>query len=246
MTSILMLFILTFSMAYAQTKLLLVGGGNRPAAAMAEFVKAAGAGSSSLLIIPWASEAFEGAENIKKELLASRPGQVEIIVDRTDLKNKLLNATGIFFTGGDQNRLMKEMTDTDTLELLRDLFAKGVVFGGTSAGTAIMSDPMLSGTADLTVIDSTKTELVKGLGLLPAKVIVDQHFILRQRFNRLAGIIYNDQNLTGLAIDENTALFINNKQATVMGPTQVLVFKQLEKNNLSVKMYSEGEKFLLP
>lgn len=246
MTSILMLCFLTFGMAFAQTKLILVGGGNRPPEAMAEFVKSAGGGSSSLLVIPWASEAFEGAENIKKELLASRPGQVEIIVDRTDLKNKLMNATGIFFTGGDQNRLMKEITDTGTLELLRSLFQKGVVFGGTSAGTAIMSDPMLSGTADLTVIDASKTELVPGLGLLPAGMIVDQHFILRQRFNRLAGLIYNDKNVTGLAIDENTALFIDNKQATVMGPTQVLVFKQLEKNNLSVKMYAAGEKFLLP
>ena len=109
-----------------------------------------------------------------------------------------------------------------------------------------MSDPMLSGTADLTVIDGSKTELVKGLGLLPNKVIVDQHFILRQRFNRLAGLIYNDKDLTGLAVDENTAVFISDKQATVMGPTQVLVFKQIEKNNISVKMYSEGDKFLLP
>lgn len=246
MTSILFAFLLTLGSAFAQTKLLLVGGGARPVAAMAEFVKASGGGNSSLLVIPWASESLEGAENIKKELLVSRPGSVEIIVDRTDLKNKLINATGIFFTGGDQNLLMKEIADTDTIELLKDLFSKGVVFGGTSAGTAIMSDPMLSGTADLTVLDSSKTELVKGLGLLPKNILVDQHFILRQRFNRLAGVIYGDQTLSGLAIDENTALFIDNKVATVMGPTQVLVLKQIEKNNLSVKMYADGEKFLLP
>lgn len=245
MTSILLFFILALNMAHAETKLLMVGGGNRPAAAMAEFVKAAGSGNSSLLVIPWASESFESAEVIKKELLLSRPGKVEVIVDRDDLKNKIQNATGIFFTGGDQNKLMKEILDSGTYILMREQFHKGVVFGGTSAGTAIMSDPMLSGSADLTVIDGNKTELVKGLGLLPTHIIVDQHFIMRQRFNRLAGLILGLKDHVGIGVDENTALFITDNQAVVMGPTQVLVFKQIEKNNLSVKMYFEGEKFLL-
>ena len=91
-----------------------------------------------------------------------------------------------------------------------------------------MSNPMLSGVADLTVIDGTKVELVKGLGLLPSHIIVDQHFLKRSRFNRLAGVVLNQSNTVGLGIDEDTALMIADGVATVHGPTQVLIFRKLE------------------
>ncbi len=74
-------------------------------------------------------------------------------------------------------------------QILKLRYDAGTVFGGTSAGAAIMSSQMITGEGDFTVIDGKKVQTSLGLGLLPDDVIVDQHFIKRQRQNRLFGLI---------------------------------------------------------
>nr|MBA2405473.1 cyanophycinase [Bdellovibrionales bacterium] len=186
MKLILCFFFLT-SFALAETGLLLVGGGNRPVEAMKAFTELAGKEKAEILIIPWASESIEGAESIKIELAAHTKGNLKIVPHRLapkDLEKLILQiekCTGIFFTGGDQNILMNFIKEYQLTALFKKRFQDGVIFGGTSAGTAIMSNPMLTGQGDLSVIKGSQIELAEGLGLLPSNVIVDQHFIVRQR-----------------------------------------------------------------
>jgi len=241
--------LLISSYSFAGTNLLLIGGGNRPPEAMKEFIKLSGSDNAQILIFPWASGSIQSAEAIKAELSQHAKAKFTIIphelnsVDVKKLMTQILNGSGIFFTGGDQNTLMSFINKYEIKTLLQKRYQEGVVFGGTSAGTAIMSDQMLSGSGDLSVIDGSQIELTQGLGLLPANVIVDQHFVVRQRFNRLAGVILQKENTIGIGVDENTAFLIQNNTGRVIGPSQVLIFEKLSLDKLTITVLSSGKSF---
>jgi cyanophycinase len=142
---------------------------------------------------------------------------------RAVVRKSLLAASGVFFLGGDQNRIMDVLKDKDLEAAFVSRFRAGVVFGGTSAGTAIMSPRMITGNGDFTVIDSAKVETRPGLGLL-AGTIVDQHFVKRQRQNRLFGLVLADPEALGVGIDEDTALLVEDgRRGTVVGSGIVLL-----------------------
>ncbi len=241
-----LLFAIFFSFfTRAESKLLLVGGGNRPVDAMRSFAEKSGNGQ--ILIIPWASASIESAESIRNEITPFTKARIEIVphqlssADVIKLHQQIIGATGIFFTGGDQNTLMKFIRDYKVYDLLKKRYQEGMMFGGTSAGTAIMSDPMLTGLADLSVIDGSKVELAQGLGLLPQGIIADQHFIVRGRFNRLAGLIQDKKGKLGIGVDENTALMISGSEARVIGPSQVLFFKINSSQKLEITILEPGK-----
>lgn len=209
---------------------------------MKVFSELSGGNKSFILIIPWASETTEGAVNIRGELVAYPAGKIEIASNNTsELMKQLTAASGIFFTGGDQNKLMLVMKELNLKNLLKKMYADGVAFAGTSAGTAIMSEKMLNGEGNLAVLDGKQIGISEGLGLLPESVVVDQHFIVRSRFNRLAGVVL-DSKVLGIAIDEDNALLItNNSLGKVYGPTQVLFFTPGNSKNLSIDVYEKNE-----
>jgi cyanophycinase len=237
--------------SFGQTKLLLIGGGARPVEAMKEFVHLAQGTQSHILIIPWASQTLESAEKIKFEFASHGAKKIEIIphelspADLIQLQEKIRLSTGIFFTGGNQNSLMASIKKFQLTDLIKNKFQQGAMMGGTSAGTAIMSDPMLNGEANLAVIDGAQVGLTQGLGLLPKSIIVDQHFIVRGRFNRLAGLILDQKAHMGLAIDENTSLLIINNKAKVIGPTQVLLFTKSTEDTLQIMIKAPHSEFQL-
>jgi len=239
---IILLILISSFFSNAQTHLLLIGGGPRPIEAMQEFTKLAGNDNANILIIPWASETTEGAEIIKNELSNLSRANLQIVPHHLGpkaIKNLVLsleNSSGIFFTGGDQNTLMSFIRKYQLTEFLKKRFYEGMIFAGTSAGTAIMSNPMLTGEADLTVINSQAVELAEGLGLLPSGIIVDQHFIVRQRFNRLAGLIHEDKAKIGLGIDEGASVLISDSEARVLGPKQVMMLKKTRLDAIEVSI----------
>lgn len=247
---VIFLLILISFLSQASTHLVLIGGGKRPPQAMAEFVSMAGKSQARLLIIPWASGSVESAENIKLELMEYHPAQVDIAPLEligteavTLFHQKLSLYQGIFFTGGNQNVLMERLHKYQLVEKFRAFFQQGIAFAGTSAGTAIMSHRMLTGVSDLTVINGKSTELAPGLGLLPSNILVDQHFIVRSRFNRLAGVVLDQEHALGLGIDENTSLVIRDNKAKVVGPTQVMLFEKQGKNKIAIILKVPGEEF---
>lgn len=241
-----------FSTVFAQERLMLVGGGKRPPEAIKRFVEWAGNEKARILIIPWATSVpQESFDSIKKDFSAYQSAAFENAPiapldaeERARFLTQLKNASGIFFTGGDQNRIMDVLQDAELYNALREKYKAGAVFGGTSAGTAVMSDPMLTGEANLKIIDGTKVGVRKGLGLLP-NAIVDQHFILRQRENRLFGIILQNPSMLGIGIDENTALLVeDNRRAEVVGQTQVMfVDGKTKKATFQIHLLKAGEQF---
>ncbi len=125
----------------------------------------------------------------------------------------ILQADGVFMSGGDQSRLMAAVWETPVLGALHQAFHfRGCCIGGTSAGAAVMSRHMISqGPALLRPRkDAIDTDI--GLGLLPAAV-VDQHFSERRRLARLLSALAQRPDLLGVGIDEDTALVVERGQA---------------------------------
>lgn len=244
--------ILLFLQTNAQERLVIVGGGKRPEAAMAKFVEWSGKERANILIIPWATaEPEESFAYLKNDLINFNPKEIILAPTapvteekKITFLNQLKNATGVFFTGGDQVKTMEVLKDESLLQALKQRYADGIVFGGTSAGAAIMSTQMITGEGDFTVIDGTKVQTVPGLGLLPDDIIVDQHFIKRQRQNRLFGLILQNRRKFGIGIDEDTALVVtDNRHAQVIGARQVMTVKIQGRNgSLLVQLLKPGDR----
>ena len=246
-----LILILFVSQIFAQEHLVIVGGGKRPTAAMSKFVEWAGKNNARILIIPWATAEPEASfKSLKEDFEPFHPKEIELapIAPLTDetrsaFLNQLKNATGVFFTGGDQMKVMDVLKDETLLRALKKSYEDGIVFGGTSAGTAIMSDKMITGEGDFTVIDGKQVEISQGLGLLPDDVIVDQHFIKRQRQNRLFGLILQNRRMYGIGIDEDAALLIlDNRYGEVVGTSQVMIVNSSKKTGaLNIFLLKPGE-----
>jgi cyanophycinase len=239
-------------------RLVLVGGGDRPPAALARFVEWAGGTAARVLVVPWASgEPKESCEALVAEMRVHRPAEVGCAPHATldaqgraaplepekaaAVRAALARATGVFFGGGDQARVMDALADPGMLEAVRARHAQGVVYGGTSAGTAIMSATMITGEGDFTVIDGARVEVRPGLGLL-AGAIVDQHFVKRQRQNRLFGLVLAHPGERGIGIDEDTALLVDGGAAEVVGRGPVVLVDARGQDRLEVRLLRPGQK----
>jgi hypothetical protein len=123
------------------------------------------------------------------------------------------------------------------LASIRQVYEKGGVIGGTSAGAAIMSDPMICGGNSLDAMikgavyqpDACPSEggvfLTKGLGFF-AFGLVDQHFLKRGRCGRLIAALLHLKNVSlGMGVDEDTAAIYYSKTKTieVMGSSAILL-----------------------
>jgi len=118
------------------------------------------------------------------------------------------NASGIFFTGGDQLRITSIFGGSRISESLKKAYEAGAIVAGTSAGASVVSDIMIVGGHgdDSPQLDSVN--LASGLGLLE-EVIIDQHFAQRGRINRLLMAIAYNPYILGIGIDEDTAIEIS-------------------------------------
>jgi cyanophycinase len=117
-------------------------------------------------------------------------------------------ASAVFFTGGDQVRITSRLAGTPLDDCVRELYHRGGVVAGTSAGASAMSEVMLiAGQAEHLTKIRTALHMAPGLGLLPG-VIIDQHFAERGRLNRLVGAVTQNPRLLGIGIDENTAIVV--------------------------------------
>jgi cyanophycinase len=251
--SLLLLFSLVFlsKLSFAQ-RLIMIGGGKRTDDVLTKFIEMSGNENGQILVIPWASGEQEKAfSNIKNEIAALSKISVEnapLSPLNAETKAKLLAqlkmAKGVFFCGGDQNRIMEVLKDEELYNTMHEMYKNNVVFAGTSAGTAIMSEIMITGEGDFKTIDGSKVETKKGLGLID-NMIVDQHFIKRQRQNRLIGLIFKNPTLLGVGIDENTALLVEqNRYAEVLGESQVMIFETIKQaNEMKFIILQKGEKY---
>ena len=275
---IIFLFLFNNNLSYSDNcsqrgYLIAIGGGKRPEIALEKFIQLSGGNDSKIVIIPNASEEpKETCETILNEL--GELGCTNMTVLNFDNKEAsdpniieiLNNADGLYFTGGDQEKLMRSLKDSKAIEIIRRKFNSGMTVCGTSAGSAVMSDIMITGTDNFTDIESemfasikkNMVETDKGIGFIN-NVVIDQHFIKRKRFNRLISLILEKPFLKGLGIDENTAVIIDKyNNVSVVGDGTITLIdcgkcigittdknNNLKAENIKINIYSGGDKFKL-
>ncbi|NYE60000.1 cyanophycinase [Duganella sp. 1224] len=137
------------------------------------------------------------------------------------LARSIREAGGVYFAGGDQGLITKALVRPDgsrtaVLQAIWDVYQKGGVVAGSSAGAAIMSATMyyeartVLGTLSVGVNDGQ--ELAPGLGFVGKDLFVDQHLLARGRFARMLPAMLKKGYKQGLGIDENTAVIIDGER----------------------------------
>jgi cyanophycinase len=208
----------------ARGPLIVVGGGGTPPAILSKALAVAGGRDARVAVLPQASELPDTGTGSAKMWLdaGAKEARPVVFADRSTARDIIGQATLIWIPGGDQNRFMKAIADTGLDDLIRERHKAGVAVGGTSAGAAVLSEAMITGAADLKSVTTGTTQLARGLGLWP-EVIVDQHFLKRQRGNRLMSAVLDRPTLVGVGIDEQTAVIVQGATFEVVGASAVVV-----------------------
>ena len=252
-------------------KLFIIGGGNRSAQMLNELIDIAGIRTDGYIyVLPmassvpdsaiiWAKEDFKvtGVKTISgyNFLAGATPPKAQL--------DSLKNAKLIYISGGDQSRFMSVVLNSSVMEAIYQAYKNGSVIAGTSAGAAVMSSKMITGNqkkhpdsdAGFITIEADNIEIKEGLGFL-TDVIIDQHFIKRQRLNRLVAAAIENPDQLCVGIDESTAIIVDGDDATVTGLSQVIVIRNngrdksvknglLGTSGLQLSVYLPGQKFKL-
>ncbi|MCE9544693.1 MAG: cyanophycinase [Planctomycetia bacterium] len=205
--------------------LFVVGGGHPPDSVYNEFVRLAGGKNAHLLLIPsghaWATQAdidrrFNGWKSMQVASFNFLDAKTRAEADSASFALPLSTATGVWIAGGSQSRLASLYGGTKVEDGIRQIFERGGVIGGTSAGAAVMSRVMIQ------YGGPTEPVLGRGFGLID-RAVVDQHFSQRGRYPRLLTVLEDHPGLAGLGIDEGTALVLQGNQARVLGDSKATV-----------------------
>jgi cyanophycinase len=228
--------------ASAVGTLFIVGGGGQSDDLVRHFVDLAGGpGKARIAILPMASSEAIATGAEKKAQLDSLGASAFVVnvtraeADRDSVVRLLRTATGIWFSGGDQSLLTAAIGGSAAARAIHERYNAGAVVGGTSAGAAVMSDSMITGnqfypgitgpvdSSSFSRIARRAVEIVPGLGFLH-NAIVDQHFIRRQRANRLFSVVLERPAFLGVGIDEGTVLKVTGDgKWTVLGRGTVMI-----------------------
>lgn len=207
--------------------LMLLGGGDWPYEAFRWLFERAGGGR---IVVLRASYGGENGEEMYRQIGGVTAVQTLVFSSRRAAYDPRVleivsKADGIYFGGGDQSNYVRFWKGTPLNALIDAHVRAGKPLGGTSAGLAIQG-AYSYGAMDGGSIDS-KTALREPLGPevtlvsdflhLPflQQVITDSHFKARERLGRLIVFVARlahergDPAITGIGVDENTALCID-------------------------------------
>ena len=203
--------------------LVAVGGGGTTAEIVAKTLEVSGGKAAIVAVLPQSS-GVEGAgqSSVKMWLEAGAKEAAIVSFTQPDAEAALRRATLIWIPGGDQNRFMKAIEPTGLADVIRARHRAGATVGGTSAGAAVLADAMFTGDADLKSLIAGATVVSKGLGVWPG-ALIDQHFLKRQRDNRLISAVFDRPHLVGVGIDEATAVIVRGNSLEVVGKSSVMV-----------------------
>lgn len=252
-------------------KLFIIGGGNRSRQLMKKMVATAALGPKDyVVVLPMSgSEPDTSFYYFKEDFqpVCNAPvANLNFTKDKVNDKSWLdsvKHARLIFITGGDQERFMAIVLNTPVYEAIHVAFANGSTIAGTSAGAAVMSEKLITGkeltdtnyNATFKKIHTNNIHIAKGLGLLN-KAVIDQHFIVRSRYNRLLSAIANFPSYACIGIDEATAIIVEGNKITVTGESQVVLMRNprglqitpaglVKMKSLQLSMYTAGDVFFL-
>jgi cyanophycinase len=215
---------------------------------LARFVEVSGGAQADIVVIPTASRLHETGPRYEKlftELGAARVSVMDFDTRRdcqeTGRLQRLEQATGIFFTGGNQLRLTTLLGGTPIATMIRRRNAAGATVGGTSAGASILSEHMIAFGDEGSSVISGSVRLAPGLGLTN-RFVIDQHFRQRDRLGRLITALAYNPFAIGIGLDEDTAVFIGpDETVEVEGSGGVTIVDAMDATFSSMDSVSEGQ-----
>jgi cyanophycinase len=231
-----------FLMSRSSGTLVICGGGDISDDVMREFIDAAGGEAARIVVVTTASETAD-SEEIEEEMefwreqklarLTVLHTQSREMADDPEHASPLEDATGIWFVGGQQALLADAYLGTLSEQMIHNVYKRGGVVGGISAGAAIMSSVMIRD-------GNLHAQLGRGFGLLPGTVI-DQHFVTRNRQDRLIGALAAHPGLVGIGIDERAGVVIRGGQMLVVGDSVVACISHSAGRSPFVETLRPGE-----
>ena len=212
------------------------------------FIDVSGGPDADIVVIPTASQLHETGhryEQVFRDLGARRVSVMDFDTRRDCQEpsrlERLEQASGIFFTGGNQLRLTTLLGGTPVAKLIRNRNAHGVTVGGTSAGASILSEHMIAFGDEGGSAISGSVRLAPGLGLTN-RFVIDQHFRERDRFGRLLTALAYNPFTVGVGLDEDTAAFIGpSNLLEVEGTGGVTVVDAADVTYSSMDSIAEGQ-----
>lgn len=230
----------------SQGKLVIIGGAEDKygeSRILEEVVEIIGGGNARLSIITTATQHPEEVGEEYRDVF-SRLG-----VEHTDVLNinsrddantedsfrRISDATGIFFTGGDQLRITSILGGTRAYTALLEAFNRGTAVVGTSAGASVMSSTMIVEGNSNDAARKCTLKMAPGLNLVDG-AIIDQHFDQRGRLGRLLCGVAENPGILGIGIDEDTAILVHpDDYFEVLGTNAVTVIdgKSIRNTNVS-------------
>ncbi len=155
--------------------------------------------------------------------------------------NLIYASTGVFLTGGDQNRISSILGGTEVAKAMHRAHKRGLTIAGTSAGASAISEHMIAEGGMGLHPRKHMLHLAPGLGFL-RRVVIDQHFLQRQRLGRLLSIVAQNPFILGLGIDENTAIVVcRNYDFRIIGSGVVTILDGREISNSNVTTAESGD-----
>jgi len=237
----------SFSGAFAEDgALVIAGGGEIPDSVISRFVELAGGEEARLVVMPTAAsdKSLPGVD-ATTELWSMRGIKNTVLLHTRDRKQAeadefvkpLRDATAVWISGGQQSRLAAAYVGTQVQTELQALLKRGGVIGGTSAGAAIQSGVMIES-------GNPVPKISRGLDLTPS-AIIDQHFLRRNRANRLIEAVRRNSDRMGIGIDESTAVIVRGNSAKVVGDSYVTIITVSKSRPLAMRTLRNGDEFKL-
>ncbi|HEX9928173.1 MAG TPA: cyanophycinase [Pyrinomonadaceae bacterium] len=233
-----------------------------------EFVRLAGGKRANVVVMTVATDSPEevGAEYIEVfEKIGVKSVQAVDVSSRADAIAEenikaVREASGLFFTGGDQLHITSLMGGTELQKAVHEIYEKGVIIGGTSAGAAMMSNSMILQGDGEEAPKLGAVEMGPGMDLIVG-CMIDTHFSQRGRHGRLLTAVAHYPQDMGIGLDENTAMIVDKGEMRVMGTGAVTIIdaggmtyantpyiekgQNLALADVKVHVVCEGEKFNL-
>ena len=185
---------------------LLVGGGSTTPEMVKKFSDLCGGWNAKIVVLGQTRQEPADATQSRDFLIKHGFKIVELFQDKEftltrkrELAASVLSAKGIWVPGGDQ-RLIVERLGADWGKNLFDKATKnGTNWFGTSAGAMCVSDPMI------------RDEVAEpGFGLID--LLIDTHFVKRNREMRLKRAFFSGTASLGIGLDEGEWVIIRNNQ----------------------------------
>lgn len=251
-----------------KTKLILIGGAEDKTDKLEVLSRVASVAKyRNIVLIPTASQYPQEIESQYRE--AFRKLNVENFscldirysdeCDKSEYIEAISQANLVFFSGGDQVKLVQTLKDSQLIKIIKQRFLEQtLIVAGTSAGSAAASENMLFD-GDYQGFIKGKVRNSNGFGFIK-DVVVDTHFLNRERIPRLVQMLSLGLEYRAIGLDEDTAIMVDvNDTFEVVGSGMVTLINSDEMtyndyheinenqtiniNNLKIGFLSRGAKF---